>query len=232
MDTHNATLVSHFQRSFIVRQIHARPRLLISTMLALLCLIVLPESIADHTSSRLLVAWNTGIDTYLLLAMHMMLRATPERMRWRARVQDEGRFVVLGAVVLTSIACLGAIFVQLTFVKDLQGLTKYLHVALAAGTIASAWVFVHLMFALHYAHDFYIDRGHGHDPGLQFPGTPDPDYMDFLYFAAVIGTSGQTADVTFTSQPLRRIGMYHCILAYAFNTTILALTINIASGLL
>ncbi|MBP7395112.1 MAG: DUF1345 domain-containing protein, partial [Zoogloea sp.] len=72
----------------------------------------------------------------------------------------------------------------------------------------------------------------GGNGGLQFPGETDPDYGDFLYFAAVIGTSGQTADVSFASRPMRRIGLLHCVLAYAFNTTLLALTINIASGLL
>jgi uncharacterized membrane protein len=66
---------------------------------------------------------------------------------------------------------------------------------------------------------------------LQFPGTADPTYGDFFYFAAVIGTSGQTADVAFTSSKLRRIGVLHCILAFFFNTTVLALTINIAAGL-
>jgi uncharacterized membrane protein len=67
---------------------------------------------------------------------------------------------------------------------------------------------------------------------LSFPGGEDPDYGEFFYFAAVIGTSGQTADVSFVSKPLRRIGSLHCILAYLFNTTVLALLINIGAGIL
>jgi len=31
---------------------------------------------------------------------------------------------------------------------------------------------------------------------------------------------------------MRRTGLLHCALAYFFNTTVLALTINIASGLI
>jgi uncharacterized membrane protein len=59
-----------------------------------------------------------------------------------------------------------------------------------------------------------------------------PDYWDFLYFSAVIGTSGQTADVSFTSKAMRRTGLVHCVLAYFYNTTVLALTINIAASLM
>jgi uncharacterized membrane protein len=73
---------------------------------------------------------------------------------------------------------------------------------------------------------------HGRTAGLQFPGDEDPDYGDFFYAAAIVGTSGQTADVSYVSKPMRRIGSLHCILAYFFNTTVLALLINIAASLL
>jgi uncharacterized membrane protein len=66
---------------------------------------------------------------------------------------------------------------------------------------------------------------------LTFPGTTDPGYGDFFYFAAIIGTSGQTADVSFNGSDMRPVGTVHCILAFFFNTTVLALTINTAAGL-
>jgi uncharacterized membrane protein len=46
----------------------------------------------------------------------------------------------------------------------------------------------------------------------------------------VIGTSAQTADVGISSRPMRRTVMVHCVLSFFFNTTLLALAINIASG--
>ena len=61
--------------------------------------------------------------------------------------------------------------------------------------------------------------------------TADPGYGDFFYFACIIGTSGQTADVAFQGSALRPVGPMHCVLAFAFNTTVLALTVNIAAGL-
>ena len=87
------------------------------------------------------------------------------------------------------------------------------------------------MFALHYAHDYYATEVRGEHGGLSFPGGQAPDYSDFLYFSCVIGTSGQTTDVSFNSRKMRRTGSVHCVLALFFNTTLVAQSINIASGL-
>ncbi len=113
----------------------------------------------------------------------------------------------------------------------MRGLIKAGHVALAGVTVLFSWAFIQVMFALHYAHDYYAAACHGRLAGLQFPGDEHPDYGDFFHFAAIIGTSGQTADVSFSSKPMRRIGTVHCILAYLFNTTVLALLINIGASL-
>jgi uncharacterized membrane protein len=135
-------------------------------------------------------------------------------------------------VIFAAIASLGAIVAELSVVKDMHGMLRYLHVALAILTILSSWAFTQVMFALHYAHDFYVATELGENGGLEFPGVATPDYSDFLYFACVIGTSGQTADVSFTRRSMRRTGLAHCVLAFFFNTTLVALTINIASGLI
>jgi uncharacterized membrane protein len=127
--------------------------------------------------------------------------------------------------------CFGAIVAELALAKDLQGTLRYNHIALSALTIVSSWAFTQVMFALHYAHDYYIRDLRGEHGGLDFPGEKTPDYGDFLYFSCVIGTSGQTADVSITNRKMRRINMVHCVLAFFFNTTLVALTINIASGL-
>jgi uncharacterized membrane protein len=102
---------------------------------------------------------------------------------------------------------------------------------LAGCTVLSSWAFIQMMFALHYAHDYYAAVSHQRPVGIGFPNDNDPDYGDFFYFSAIIGTSGQTADVPFISKPMRRIGTLHCILAYLFNTTVLALLINIAASM-
>jgi uncharacterized membrane protein len=161
----------------------------------------------------------------------MMFWSSHERMRTRALQHDEGRVLVLALVVTAAVMCIGAIVAELAVVKDLKGQARYAHVALALLTIVSSWAFTQLMFALHYAHDYYANEIRCQHGGLDFPGGHAPDYGDFLYFSSVIGTSGQTADVSFTSRQMRRTGMVHCVLAFFFNTTVIALSINIASGL-
>jgi len=146
-------------------------------------------------------------------------------------VRRDGQIVILLLVAVATVASLAAIAGELVVVKDMHGILRTEHIALAGATVMSSWAFIQVMFTLHYAHEYYAAACHGIKPGLAFPDEDSPDYGDFFYFAAIIGTSGQTADISFVSKPLRRIGSLHCILAYLFNTTVLALLINIGASL-
>lgn len=190
----------------------------------------LPSSLVAQPLTRSLIGWNAGALLYLALVLTMMLRADPEKMRWRARLQDEGRNTILVLVCITMAAVLLAIGMQLSYARKTEGLLKLMHVGLAGLTVATAWSFVQTIFALHYAHEYQMPQC-GDTPALQFPGAETPDYLDFLYVACVVGTSGQTADVAFASRRMRRVGLVHCVLAFVFNTTLLAMTINVAAGL-
>jgi uncharacterized membrane protein len=68
--------------------------------------------------------------------------------------------------------------------------------------------------------------------GLRFPGARKPQFVDFLYFSFVIGCASQTADVETTSAEMGVITLLHGVISFFFNTTVLALTINIAAGLI
>ena len=215
----------------LFRLFSARPRLSICILIGMLTIFFLPVSIAQQQITRLILGWNVGAILYLLLAARMMFWSSHERMRIRALQQDEGRMIILSLVVIAALMSIGAIVAELAVVKEMHGTLRYAHIGLTVLTILSSWAFTQLMFALHYAHDYYAAEVRGMAGGLEFPGGPAPDSGDFLYFSCVIGTSGQTADVSFTSRFMRRIGTVHCVLAFFFNTTLLALTINIASGL-
>ncbi|HEX7689639.1 MAG TPA: DUF1345 domain-containing protein [Burkholderiaceae bacterium] len=215
----------------IVRLVRVRPRLFIVALLGVAVGLLLPDRVAAHGVTRWLIAWNAGAWLYILLAAAMMIRSSQDHMRHRAQLQDDGKYAILGLTVVAAIASLAAIGGELSVVKDMHGWIRGAHVALAGITVLASWGFIQVMFTLHYAHDYYLAKCHGHRPGLDFPGEDLPDYGDFFYFAAVIGTSGQTADVSFVTKPMRRIGSLHCILAYLFNTTVLALLINIGASL-
>jgi uncharacterized membrane protein len=223
--------VATIHRSRIYRLVRARPRIFIAILAALLLAWLLPYSIARQPVTRWLIVWNLGAGLYVLLAALMMIRSSTHHMRHRAQLQDDGQLVLLLFVVVSAIASLAAIAGELAVVKDMHGFAKIAHIALAGVTVLTSWAFIQVMFALHYAHDYYAAVCHLRPAGLQFPSDEAPDYGDFFYFAAVIGTSGQTADVSFVSKPMRRIGSLHCILAYLFNTTVLALLINIGASL-
>jgi uncharacterized membrane protein len=221
----------NLQRSRIYRQMRARPRLFIATAVAIAVGLWLPVGIASHEVTRWLIAWNVGTCLYVLLAATMMIRSSDHHMRHRAQLQDDGQIAILVFVVVSAVASVVAIAGQLTVVKEMHGALKLAHIALAGTTVVSSWAFIQVMFTLHYAHDYYAAVCRGVAAGLQFPDDDQPTYGDFFYFAAAIGTSGQTADVSFVSKSMRRIGSVHCILAYLFNTTVLALLINIGASL-
>jgi uncharacterized membrane protein len=215
----------------LLHLVRVRPRLFIVAALGVATALLLPEGVASQPVTRWLIAWNVGAGLYIALAAVMMIRSSQNHMRHRAQLQDDGKYVILGMVVVAAVASLVAIGAELAVVKDMHGWLKQAHIALAGLTVMSSWGFIQIMFTLHYAHDYYLAACHGRKPGLAFPDDEDPDYGDFFYFAAVIGTSGQTADVSFVTKPMRRIGSLHCILAYLFNTTVLALLINIGASL-
>ena len=219
------------QRNSFLRLLRARPRLFVASAVAIAFGILLPTEVSNHPLTRWLLAWNVGAGLYVVLAAAMMLRSSQNHMRQRAQLQDDGQLVILVLVVVATIASLASIGGELIMVKDMHGFTKSAHIALAGGTVLTSWAFIQVMFTLHYAHDYYAAACHGKPAGLKFPKDDCPDYGDFFYFAAVIGTSGQTADVSFVSKPMRRIGALHCILAYFFNTTVLALLINIGASM-
>ena len=221
----------NWQRYRTLRLIRARPRIFIAAAASVAVGVLLPTDLVGHLVTRLLVAWTVGTCFYVLLAAIMMTRSFHHSMRHRAQVQDDGQITILILVVIAAIASLVAIAAELAVVRDVRGFLKVAHIALAGLTVISSWAFIQIMFALHYAHDYYAGLSQNKPKGIQFPEDENPDYGDFFYFAAIIGTSGQTADVSFTSKAMRRIGSVHCILAYLFNTTVLALLINVSASL-
>ena len=218
-------------KSIVIKIIKARPLLSVSTLAGALTAVCLPYLVTPSNNwVTLIVSWNVGSVMYLILALKMMLEASPARVRMHAISQDAGNYIILSLVILSAIICLIANVMVLGISQKMEGEDRVLHIGLAALTIASSWIFTQVMFAIHYAHDYFSAQQMHKDPGLLFPGTEPPDYLDFLYFAAIIGTSGQTADVSVTTRSMRRLALIHCIMAFFFNTTLIALTINIAAG--
>ena len=178
-------------------------------------------------SPRLLVGWNIGLGLYLVLAFHMMAGSDVVSIRRRAAGEDEGKFAMLVLTVASALASIAAIVAELSSTLS-GGARQPTQLVLAITTIVLSWAFIHTMFALHYAHEFYDDEGGG---GLTFPGPDEePDYWDFMYFSFVIGMTSQVSDVGITSKPIRRTVAAHGVVSFVFNVALLALTVNIAAS--
>jgi uncharacterized membrane protein len=157
-----------------------------------------------------------------------------ERMAANAEAQEEGEWTIFALTVAAVVFSFAAIVSEFASMKDATGTQRNLHIALVAVTLFVSWMMTHTTFAFRYAHEYYgkqpgqpdIDRG------LEFPGEQRPDYLDFMYFSLVLGMTFQVSDVQITSRKLRRLAAVHGLLSFLFNTIILALTVNLAAGLL
>ena len=186
-------------------------------------------------STSIVLAWDTTCIAFVAGFLPDMFNQNPRAIRTRAATQDEGQGLILGVVITAAVVSLGAIGAELTLAKEAAGLERTLRVALAFTTVGLSWFMVQLIFALHYAHEYYAPDGAADGEeiigGLAFPGGEPPDYWDFLHFAMVIGAAAQTADIAFTSKAMRRVGTVHCVLAFVYNTVVVALTINLLAAL-
>lgn len=211
--------------------LYYRRRLISSVLIGSVLWHLLPE--AFTYTSRLLVAFDTSVIIYLTLVFGMMYRSTQRKESPRAMQEDEGAVLILILTILASLLSLASIVLELSTSAHLQGSERLFSIILTVLTIIISWVFMHTIFALHYAHLYYRDVAHNRSPNLIFPDKhPQPDYWDFVYFSFVIGTSAQTADVSFASRETRKIGTLHTVLAFFYNTAILAFMINISASLI
>jgi uncharacterized membrane protein len=214
----------------------SRPRLvgaILATSLSGVALALAPTALAPST--RAILSWDAGCLWFITASLVGMSGKNTRDIRARAAEQDDGRGMILGLVLLATAASLAASGVELSLAKQDHGAWKTWRVCLAFVTVAASWSVAQLIFALHYAHEYYT--GASDDPaspvvgGLKFPEGGEPDYWDFLHFSVIIGVASQTADISFDSRALRRVGTVHSLLAYAFNTVVVALTINLWAGI-
>jgi uncharacterized membrane protein len=149
--------------------------------------------------------------------------------RKRAEEEDEGGTAILVLTVAAAVASLAAIFIEL---GDAPGKRAgALPALLALSTVVLSWFFIQVIFAFHYAHEFY-GEGKGKDGnkgGLKFPSDDQPEYWDFIYFSFAIGTTSQVTDVLVTGKAMRRLVLGHGVVSFFYNVAVLALMVSLGS---
>ncbi len=205
-----------------------RPMAGVAIVVTLGAALLSPPSL--HISTRTLIGLDAGALVFIVAVAVTMMRTDAGGLRRHAEELDGGRASILIVTLIAAAASMTAIVMELLAAKSDKGYGAWV-ILLTTFTIVLSWTIAHLMFALHYAHEYYApDDGSG-PGGLKFPGDAEPTYGDFVHFAFVIGVANQTADIAITSPALRRIVTAHCIAAFVFNTAIIALTINIGASL-
>ncbi len=182
----------------------------------------------DSWSDALVIGFNLGVIAFAVSLWPLARDHDAAQMRRHAAENDANRGWVLLFTAAITFAMMLAMVYELPDAKNHQ---TWAMIKLIA-TLALGWLFSNLVFALHYAHMFY---GAGDTPakdqgGLDFPGTKEPDYWDFIYFSFTAGMSFAASDVNVTSGAVRRVLVVQCLLAFVFNIGALAFSINVLAG--
>jgi uncharacterized membrane protein len=216
---------SHKENFFL----HLKPltRVFMAAAIAFVVFLSVPNEYNHYF--KWLVTWNVFAGCYLILCWIILLTMPVSTIRKNASKEDGSKLFVFIMIILTSLAGMLAVLLLImhgdyTQKKDLSFLL------IAISGMVLSWAIVHTIFTFHYAHLFYGGNSEG---GLEFPGDEkEPDYLDFAYFSFVIGCTFQVSDVEISYRKIRRLALVHGLLAFVLNTFVVALSINIISGLL
>ena len=167
-----------------------------------------------------MVSFDVAALVFLSVCFPLLWIKDPRVIESHAAQNDANRPLLLVLTGIVMIVLLFAIAAE-TVGHPPQPFTRGLIIV----TLAVAWLFSNTIYAFHYAHLAYIDEEHC--SGITFPGTEQPIYSDFVYFAFTLGMTFQTSDVTISNQHIRKIVIMHCLAAFAFNIGVLAFTINV-----
>jgi uncharacterized membrane protein len=220
-----------------ITRLDAHHKLLISLVSALIVFFTIHSQLSLNTS--LVITWITYSFVMLVLYWSTILSTHPLEMKKTAKVQDSNRTLIFLFVLAAALASLFVVVLLLSSTRQLNGMELSMHVLLSIAAVICSWALVHTVFVFRYAHLYYEDASASalnkdtkYAEGLQFPEEKEPDYLDFTYFSFVIGMTFQVSDVEISSKRIRRLALMHSLVSFAFNTVIVALSINIISGLI
>ncbi len=175
----------------------------------------------------ILLGFDLAALVFMAMCWRLMQLSSKQIIAAHARADEDNRWAMLAVSVLVSAAILVAVASELTG-GNLPNIEKF---PLIIGTILLSWTFANLVYALHYAHMHYGTGKGCDDKGLDFPGTPEPNYWDFVYFSFTNGMAFATSDVNIQSSAIRRVVIGHCMAAFIFNIGVIGFTINLLAGL-
>jgi uncharacterized membrane protein len=176
---------------------------------------------------RAMVGWDAMALTLLGVCWQILYNSDAQSTELRAGDEDPGGFAVFVIAVLSSLVSLFAATLVLRMMRGRS--CEDFWVVLALVSVALSWLVTHTAYTLRYAHLYYKGEVNG---GLAFPGTDAPCDMDFAYYSFTLGMCFQVSDVQVTASNIRRTTLGHALISFVFNTTIVALSLNVMFQLL
>lgn len=176
-----------------------------------------------------LLAWNVIATLYAVtavIAMETLSRRPPAEYD----IDDQPRPWLLGSrptavLLLTGVpAVLGVTAaVSVIFIGPARDETDAVLKLLGVWTMLLAWAFVHWGFAQVY---LLHDRRNRPVETFDFPRTPRPGIVDFVYFSFTLGTTFAASDVTALTTRTRWIITLHSVMSFLMNALIIALAFD------
>ncbi|WP_282636024.1 DUF1345 domain-containing protein [Sphingobacterium thalpophilum] len=178
---------------------------------------------------NLILSWLGFCLCYIFLSWYVFYTMPIATIAKKAQQEDGSRLFVSFSIILVTLCCFVSVLSIIISTKDSQ-FDEMVIIIICMSAMLASWSLVHTIYTFHYARLYYEYDGAG--SGLEFPGDGKPDYLDFAYFAFVMGCTFQVSDVSVSSKKIRRVTLFHGLLSFALNTFVVALTINIISGLI
>ncbi len=213
-------------------RMHTLPKLCLSLVPGILVILFFGRE-NRSLSFNILLGWDTFCLCSILLFWITFFSLKKQQIRQETIVLQTNAPLIFFLSVLLITASVGIIILLFSEQGDLapkgnRGVT----ILVGFGGLVLSWFLLHTLFTIHYAHMYWAPGRKNNVPrgGLQFPAEEHPDYIDFAYFSFVNGMTFQVSDVSVSSQSMRLLVLFHCLLSFAFNTTIVALSINLLAG--
>lgn len=211
-------------------------KLIISAALGAAFFLIVPTSPGVHV----VLSWNVFCLSQLILIWWPMLQLSSKTIRSQAQHQDGSRAYIFVVSLLAALVSLFSVIQMILSAKE-DELYKTINLTSGIACMVLSWILIHTIFSVRYAHLYYArdpSKKDKHAGGLDFPSHPEkdnpdwPDFMDFVYFSFTIGMTFQVSDVEITDKRIRKIVLMHSLFSFAFNAAIIALSVNIISGLI
>lgn len=227
---HNMTVKQKNKSNNSLLNLHPLHRIVISLVTGIIGYFIVPENASSLIT--IMLTWNVFALCYLILSWIIIIKRPVPEIRKMAKKDDGSAIFVFVLILVSSFASMFTVLL-LMLSESSQEAKNSLYVPVAVAGMILSWFMVHSIYTVHYAHMYYDDDEiTGKDAtGLEFPGNGKPDYIDFAYFAFVIGCTFQVSDVEISSSKIRKVALVHSLLSFGLNTFVVALTINLIGGL-